>query len=118
MKRALKWACAIILTPVLLIVILMAVFYIPPVQRWIVREISEYASEQSGLDITMDKATVSFLLDLDLHNLNISDHGKEVLNVEEAVVDLNMWRILSLKVGIEAVKLQNGNVDTRDLIAT
>ena len=118
MKRALKWACAIILTPVLLIVILMAVFYIPPVQRWIVREISEYASEQSGLDITMDKATVSFLLDLDLHNLNISDHGKEVLNVEDAVVDLNMWRILSLKVGIEAVKLQNGNVDTRDLIAT
>lgn len=118
MKRALKWASAIILTPVLLIVILMAAFYIPPVQRWVVSEISEYASEQSGLDITMEKATISFLLDLDLHNLNISDHGKEVLNVEEAVVDLNLWRILSMKVGIEAVKLQNGNIDTRGLIAT
>ena len=118
MKRVLKWTCAIILTPVLLIIILMAVFYIPPVQRWVVREISEYASEQSGLDITMEKATISFLLDLELHNLNICDHGKEILNVEEAVVDLNMWRILSLKVGVEAVKLQNGNVDTRELIAT
>ena len=118
MKRALKWASALILTPVLLIVILMAVFYIPPVQRWVVKEISEYASEQSGLDITMEKATISFLLDLDLHNLNVSDHGKDVLNVEKAVVDLNLWRILALKIGVEAVELQNGNVDTRELIAT
>lgn len=96
----------------------MAAFYIPPVQRWVVKGISEYASEQSGLDITMEKATISFLLDLDLHNLNVSDHEKEVLNVEKAVVDLNLWRILALKIGVEAVELQNGNVDTRDLIAT
>lgn len=118
MKRALKWASALILTPVLLIVILMAAFYIPPVQRWVVKEISEYASEQSGLDITMEKARISFLLDLDLHNLNVSDHGKEVLNVEKAIVDLNLWRILALKIGVEAVELQNGNIDTRELIAT
>ena len=118
MKRALKWVSALILTPVLLIVMLMAAFYIPPVQRWVIKEISEYASEQSGLDITMEKARISFLLDLDLHHLNISDHGKEVLNVEDAIVDLNLWRILFLKVGIEAVELQNGNVDTRRLIAT
>ena len=96
----------------------MAAFYIPPVQRWVVKGISEYASEQSGLDITMEKATISFLLDLDLHNLNVSDHEKEVLNVEKAVVDLNLWRILALKIGVEAVELQNGNVDTRELIAT
>jgi hypothetical protein len=51
MKRALKWACAIILTPVIAIVLLMAAFYIPPVQRWVVKEISEYASEKSGLNI-------------------------------------------------------------------
>ena len=118
MKRALKWASAIILTPVLLIVILMSAFYIPPVQRWVVREISEYASKKSGLNITMQKATITFLLDLDLHQLHIDDHGKEILNVETATVDLNFWRILALKVGVEAVELQNGNINTRDLIAT
>ena len=118
MKRVFKWACAIILTPVLLIVILMAIFYIPPVQRWVIREISEYASEQSGLNITMEKATVSFLLDLDLHQLHIDDHGKDILNVEKATVDLDLWRILVMKVGVEAIELQNGNVNTRDLIAT
>ena len=118
MKRVFKWACAIILTPVLLIVILMAIFYIPPVQRWVIREISEYASEQSGLNITVEKATVSFLLDLDLHQLHIDDHGKDILNVEKATVDLDLWRILVMKVGIEAIELQNGNVNTRDLIAT
>lgn len=118
MKRALKWASALILTPVLLVVILMAAFYIPPVQRWVVKEISAFASEQSGLDITMERATITFLLDLDLQNLNISDNGKEILNVEKATVDLNLWRILLLEVGVEAVELQNGNVDTRDLIAT
>ena len=114
MKRALKWASALILTPVLLVVILMAAFYIPPVQRWVVKEISAFASEQSGLDITMERATITFLLDLDLQNLNISDNGKEILNVEKATVDLNLWRILLLEVGVEAVELQNGNVDTRD----
>lgn len=118
MKRIRKWACAIILTPVLLIVILMAAFYIPPVQRWVIREISEYASEQSGLNITMQKATVSFLLDLELHQLHIDDQGRDILNVEKATVDLDMWRLLFMKVGVESVELQNGNVDTRDLIAT
>ena len=118
MKRALKWIRAIILTPVILIVLLMAAFYIPPVQRWIVREISEYASKESGLNITMQKATITFLLDLDLHQLHIDDHGKDILNVEKATVDLNFWRILALKVGVEAVELQNGDIDTRDLIAT
>lgn len=118
MKRTLKWASAIILTPVLLIVLLMSAFYIPPVQRWVVREISEYASEKSGLNITIQKATISFLLDLDLHQLHIDDHGKDILNVEDAIVDLNLWHILFLQVGVEAVNLQNGNVDTRELIAT
>ena len=118
MKRALKWARAIILTPVLLIVLLMLAFYIPPVQRWAVREISEYASEKSGLNITMDKATISFLLDLNLHQLHIDDHGKDILNVEKATVDLDLWRIPFLKVGVESVNLQNGDIDTRELIAT
>jgi hypothetical protein len=118
MKRALKWVRAIILTPVILIVLLMIAFYIPPVQRWVVREISEYASKESGLNITMQKATITFLLDLDLHQLHIDDHGKDILNVEKATVDLDFWRILALKVGVEAVELQNGNIDTRDLIAT
>ncbi len=118
MKRIRKWACAIILTPVLLIVILMAAFYIPPVQRWVIREISQYASEQSGLNITMQKATVTFLLDLDLHQLHIDDHGKDIMNVEKATVDLNLWRLLVLKAGVEAVELQSGDVNTRDLIAT
>ena len=118
MKRVLKWAGAIVLTPVLLIVILMAAFYIPPVQRWVVRELSEYASEKSGLEITMERAYISFLLDLDLHNLHISDHGKEVLDVEKATVDLDFWHILQLRVGVDGVELQNGNIDTRELIAT
>ena len=118
MKRALKWASAIILTPVLLIVLLMAAFYIPPVQRWVVRVISEYASEKSGLNITMQEATISFLLDLDLHQLHIDDHGKDILNVEKATADLNLWRILFLQMKVEAVNLENGDIDTRDLIAT
>ena len=96
----------------------MAAFYIPPVQRWVIREISQYASEQSGLNITMQKATVTFLLDLDLHQLHIDDHGKDILNVEKATVDLNLWRLLVLKAGVEAVELQSGDVNTRDLIAT
>lgn len=118
MKRALKWVSAIILTPVIAIVLLMAAFYIPSVQRWVVKEISEYASEKSGLSINMQKATITFLLDLDLHQLHIDDHGKDILNVEKATVDLDFWRILVMKVGVEAVELQNGNIDTRDLIAT
>ena len=118
MKRAQKWASAIILTPVLLTVILMALLYIPPVQRWAVREISAYASEKSGLEITIGRADISFLLDLDLQHLHIKDRGKEILNVEKATIDLDFTRILMMQVGVEAVKLLNGNVNTRDLIAT
>ncbi|MBO7067352.1 MAG: translocation/assembly module TamB domain-containing protein [Bacteroidaceae bacterium] len=118
MKRALKWVSAIILTPVLLIVLLMSAFYIPPVQRWVVRELSEYASEQSGLNITIEKARITFLLDLNLHRLHIDDHGKDILNVKNAIVDLDFTRILFMQVGVESVELRNGNINTRDLITT
>ena len=47
-----------------LLVILALLIYFPPVQRWLVEKATAYASEQTGMDISIRQVSQSFPLDL------------------------------------------------------
>ena len=64
MKKALKWLGVAVLAPVLLVVILAAAIYLPPVQNWGVKKVTAIASEKTGMDITIDRVLLEFPLDL------------------------------------------------------
>ena len=53
MKKYVKWVGAVVLTPVALIILLTVLLYLPPVQNWAVRQVTAYASESTGMDISV-----------------------------------------------------------------
>jgi len=62
-----KWAKivgGVILTPIILVVLLAVALYLPPVQKWAVDKASEYASKETGMDISVNGVHLAFPLDL------------------------------------------------------
>ena len=112
------WIAGILLTPIVLVALLVGAFYLPPVQQWAVQKVCRYASEQTGLDIKLQRIRISPLLDFDLQQFSATTPPDTVLVLQHVVVDLDMSSILRGNVGVDALDLCEGIIDTRDLIAT
>lgn len=117
MKKSLRWILGILLTPLLLFVVLSALLYLPPVQNWTVKKIAEYASEKYGMQITIDHVSLTPLFDINISKLHVAQDQHTLVDVESAVVDLDFSEILKQKIGVEAIKLSHGTLDTQELIA-
>ena len=119
MKRALKWAGWLVVSPFLLCLLLALLLYIPPVQDFAVRQASAYISRQTGYDISFSRLRISFPLDLDLQDLSVRDaEGDTLVAAKSALVDLDLSRIWYAQIGVDAVKLSQVKADTKDIIAS
>ena len=121
MTRRRKIAYAIagtVLTPVVLFLLLVAALYIPAVQNWAVKRVAAYASEQTGIQITLERIRIRFPLDIDLQEFLATTPPDTILSVRHLLVDLDLSSLLHKKIGVDAIDLQQGVIDTRDLIAT
>ncbi len=115
-KKFTLWIAGILASPIVLSVVLATLLYLPPVQRWAVREVSQIASEQTGWDIRLERVRLKFILDLDLQNVSVTNPDT-LLAVDRVVVDLGFSKLPKAKVVVQAIDIQGGNVDTQDLIA-
>ncbi|MBQ7181124.1 MAG: translocation/assembly module TamB domain-containing protein [Bacteroidaceae bacterium] len=111
MKKALKWTCGIVLTPVVAVLLLALLLYVPPVQRRVVQWAAGYASRQTGLDISVGTLRITPLLDLDLQGLTVVDPPDTLICVERAVADLDLSHILSRRIGLDALDLEGGRLN-------
>ena len=116
MKRALKYIFRTLLAIVLLIVMLAASLYLPPVQRWAVNRLTAYIEEKTGLEVSIGSVHLSPLLDLKLGQVHIAKPPSDVLNVDGALVDLDLTRLLTGHVGVEAIELSDGSINTTEWI--
>ena len=108
----------ILLTPVVLVLILVGLLYLPPVQQWVVQKVCAYASEKTAMDIRLERIRLTPLLDLDLQELSATTPPDTILALRHVIVDLDFSPILQGRLGVDAIDLQDGVVNTRDLIAT
>ncbi len=116
-KKVVLWTMGILLSPVLLLLILILLLYIPPIQNWAVKQAAAYASEQTGMDIQLDRVRISFPFDIDLQQLT-AKNPDTVLDVDRVIVDLNFSSIFRGHLGVDALDIQDGTVNTQDLIAS
>lgn len=71
MKKYIKWSVFILFSPILLIMILAVMLYLPPVQNWAVRQVAAYASESTGMDVTVDHVKLVFPLRLGVEGVQV-----------------------------------------------
>lgn len=106
--KTLLWTVLII---VLLPFLLAAALYVPPVQQWAVQTAARYASEATGMQISIGRLGISFPLDLDLKRLTVIDRGDTLVAVSQAVADLNLKQALHWRIGVEGLDLNSGQVN-------
>uniref|UniRef100_UPI003FF10967 hypothetical protein n=1 Tax=Prevotella sp. TaxID=59823 RepID=UPI003FF10967 len=86
-KKYMKWGVAILLTPVLLIVLLAVMLYIPPIQNWAVKQVVSYASEQTGMDISVKRVNLVFPLNLGVEGLRIMQPNDSLPQQNDTIAD-------------------------------
>ena len=118
MKRLLKWFGIVLTVPVALFLVLACLLYVPGVQDFAVRRAASYASEQTGLDISLSRLRLRFPLDVELSGLVVCDaSGDTLVAARSALVDLDFSQVLHQRLGLDAVSLTGARLDTKDWIA-
>ena len=122
-KKLLKWGAGIVLTPVLLFVILTVMLYLPPVQNWLVRQVTDYASRQTGMDISVERVRLVFPLDLGVDGFRMIQPNDSlpgvkdtIADVRRLVVDVRLAPLLDKRVEIDALELSGVRLNTDGLI--
>lgn len=111
-KRTTRVMLALLATPLVTVTLLGMLLYLPPIQRWAVRQAADYLSAQTGVDVTVGSARLAFPLDLSLGDVHAVQDGDTLLVVGRLLVDLDLGRLLHMSVGVDAVELSGVRAHT------
>ena len=123
MKKILKWLGIAVLTPILLFIILAALIYLPPVQNWAVKKVAAIASEKTGMEITIERVSLEFPLDLGIEgfralhpNDSIPNLQDTIADVRKMVCDVRLLPLLQKRVVIDELSLTQAKINTNGFI--
>ncbi|WP_306303139.1 translocation/assembly module TamB domain-containing protein [Prevotella falsenii] len=104
-------------------ILLFVLLYFPPIQKWVVKKAISYASEQTGLEISLDHVSLSFPLDLKLErftmlrpNDSIPQRRDTVADVKELIVDVQLLPLLKSKVEVDQLTFKGLKANTMNYI--
>lgn len=106
----------ILLSPVLLFVLLTILIYLPPVQNWLVDKVAAYASEETGMEITVDHVDLSFPLDLGVDGVRVIHQPDTIADVERLVVDVQLLPLFDGKVVVNQLEIKNTQLNTNGFV--
>ena len=104
------------LSPVLLFVLLTILIYLPPVQNWLVDKVAAYASEETGMEITVDHVDLSFPLDLGVDGIRVIHQPDTIADVERLVVDVQLVPLFGGKVIVNQLEIKNTQLNTNGFV--
>jgi hypothetical protein len=123
MKKILKYGGIVVLTPILLFILITLLLYFPPFQNWAIKHVASYASEKTGLNITIDRVSLVFPLDLGLNGLKVIQQNDSlpqvkdtVADVKTLVVNVQMLPLFKKQVEIDALKFNKLKLNTTNLV--
>lgn len=114
--RVLRIVAWVVAVPLLLILLLGVLLYIPPVQQWAVDTATGILSEETGMDVKVGEVRLKFPLDLSLRNTVAIQDGDTVLDAGELLVSVRLQPLLKQEVEVDCVTLRDVKVDTRNLV--
>jgi len=131
MKKYAKWMGIFFITPFLLIFMLAVLLYLPPVQNWAVRQVASYASESTGMDISVRHVQLVFPLKLgvegvkvlqpidslkDSRNLALKNKKDTVADIGKIVVDVQLKPLFNNQVMVDELYFTKMKVNTTNFI--
>ncbi len=115
--RLLKAVAWVLLTPVLLLLLVVGLLYIPAVQQFAVDTTTEILADHTGMNVKVGEVRLKFPLDLSLKRITaVEEGGDTVLDADELAVSVRLRPLFRQDVEVDAVTLRNVKVNTLDLI--
>ena len=122
-KKTIKWGGIIIATPIIIIILAAILLYLPPVQNWAVRQVAAYASDKTGMQISVGRVNLEFPLDLGITdfkmikpNDSVPQLRDTVADVGKLVVNVELMPLFSQQVEINRMELSRLKMNTTDFI--
>lgn len=117
MKRKwIKWVSWILLTPILLFVVLMVLLYVPPVQNFLRKQATSYASEATGMQINVGRIDLRFPLNLLVRDVEVIQAPDTLLTLGSLNVHVQAMPLFKGKIEVDDITLQQVTVNSADLI--
>lgn len=116
MKKYMRWTIAVLVSPFVLFIILCILIYLPPIQNFLVDTATRYASEATGMQISISRISLKFPLDLVIHETTVVDKNDTILSAERLTAEVQFWPLLKQKVELDGLKLEQAKVNTMGLI--
>ena len=122
MKKIFRRIGIVILIPVLLLVILFSLFYFPPFQNWAVRQVAVYASEKTGMEISVERVRLAFPLDLSVVGVKVikpdstNNRRGTIASIGNTIVDIQLLPLLSQNIVIDELSFEEMHVNTDGFI--
>lgn len=111
-----KWIGIICLIPVVLVISVSILLYIPPLQNFAVRVATQYASEATGMDIRVGQIRLSFPLNLTVRDVSVVSAPDTLLLLDRFQVDIHPLPLLKKEILVDAIDLQGVKVNSGNLI--
>ena len=123
MKKIWKWLLAVVMTPLVLFVALAVLLYLPPVQNWAVKQVAAYASEKTGMDISVGHVSLVFPLDLCIDHFRMIQPNDSlpqvkdtIADVQRLVVSVQLMPLFSQQVEIDALDFSGLHLNTANFV--
>ena len=116
MRRWIKWIGIVCLIPVVLVLLVSVLLYIPPFQNFAVRQATEYASKATGMQIGIEKIRLSFPLNLTIKGVEVISKADTLLTLQSLGVNIRPLPLLHKQVLVEAIDLRGVKVSSGTLI--
>lgn len=116
-KSILRTLGAIIMVPLIVVALLVALAYCPPVQKWLVNKVGGSLEETLGMRVHVDDVRITPFLDLVAEGVVAVDtEGDTLLNTRRLTFDVAFWPLFSGRADIDGFTLDNTRLNTKGLI--
>jgi len=109
--------------PAALVALAGALLYFPPVQNWAAKKLSAYASEKTGMEISVDKVKLEWPLNLGAEgvkviqpNDSLPQQKDTIADIGKATIDVKLKPLLKKRVEIDELTLEDAKVNTSDFV--
>ncbi len=117
MKRKwIKWVSWVILTPILLFVVLMILLYVPPVQNFLRKQATAYASQATGMQINVGRIDLRFPLNLLVRDVEVVQAPDTLLTLASLNVHVQAMPLFKGKIEVDDITIQRVAVNSANLI--
>ena len=115
-RLILKLIGAIISIPIGLFAILAVLLYVPAIQNFAVRELSEEISGATGMDVHVERVRLAFPLTLSVQNVKVSQESDTLLMAETLKVDVALMPLFAGRADVEELRFQGVRLDTQSWV--